>query len=359
MAAPITACILTRNEAQRLPSCIGSLRAVVAEVVVLDTGSTDGTQQLAASLGASVYAFEWVDDFSAARNAAAAYARQPFIFMVDADEQLVPGSLDPLTSYCLSATSAGRVQRENLISDTESVRELLTRVYPNAPGWRWAGRVHEQLTRDGGPPPVVQTGATLVHSGYSKELIASGEKVERNLRLLQVERQDRPDDAYVLYQIGRTHFTAGNWALAVTALQSAADRLRTDSAAYLPSLLRTLAYAAMNAGDLRLAFSVLETATDLFPDYTDLYFAYGTALLASGDGSHLHEVRQIFEDCVSLGEPDPARYETVAGVGSYRAHHNLGAYYEATGQLDPARDAYRAAADAGYAPAQARLTALM
>ena len=69
-------------------------------------------------------------------------------------------------------------------------------------------------------------------------------------------------------------------------------------------------------------------------------------------------MRSVFEGCLALGEPDPARYETVAGVGSYRAHHNLGAFYEATGQLDLARQSYQSAARCGYIPAQARLAAL-
>jgi glycosyltransferase involved in cell wall biosynthesis len=356
MPAPVTACVIARNEAKQLPACIASLRNAVAEVVVLDTGSTDATATVAASLGARVHHFAWIDDFSAARNTVVAYAAHPYILMVDADEQLAPEAADALLAYCASSHAAGRVYRDNLVADA-FVREYLTRLYPNAPGWQWTGRVHEQLTLHGAPPPSIATAVRLLHTGYVPEELASGEKVQRNLRLLELEHQSRPEDPYILYQIGRTHFVAENWQAAVTALVAAVDRGVAHGVPYLPSLLRTLAYSALNVGDLTLAFDVLRAATDLFPDYTDLYFAYATALLASGDGSRLHEVRSLFEGCLALGDPDPARYETVAGVGSYRAHHNLGAFYEATGQLDLARNSYRAAA-ASHAPSRARLTAL-
>jgi tetratricopeptide (TPR) repeat protein len=211
------------------------------------------------------------------------------------------------------------------------------------------------------PPIPVQTSVVLQHIGYRTAELERGDKIARNLRLLELEHHSRPTDPYVLYQLGRTHYAAGDWPAAQAALATAAELLATvplHTVGYLPSLLRIYAQASLRAGAIQTAFNILDTATDMFPDYTDLYFAYGLAILETGDPKRLHEVRDIFEGCLAIGEPDPARYETVTGVGSFLARHNLGAFYEAAGNLPQARVEYHQAADAGYLPSVERLAAL-
>ena len=106
------------------------------------------------------------------------------------------------------------------------------------------------------------------------------------------------------------------------------------------------------------ALDVLSLATDLFPDFTDLYFLYGVALMQLGDSARLDDIRLAFEHCLTLGEPDPTRYESVPGVGSFRAQHNLGVLYESLGQMDVARTWYSQAAGQGFDPSKNRLRGL-
>lgn len=83
----ISATIITRNEERALPACIRNIRDVVDEIVVVDSGSTDGTQQLAREL-ADVMVEHPFEDFSQQKNFAAAHAKHAWILNIDADELL-------------------------------------------------------------------------------------------------------------------------------------------------------------------------------------------------------------------------------------------------------------------------------
>src|ERR1700675_1152507 len=90
MTACLSAALIVRDEAVMLGDCLRSLCGFADEVVVVDTGSTDGTRELAAGLGARVVTFPWRGDFAAARNEALRHARGRWILYVDADERVAP-----------------------------------------------------------------------------------------------------------------------------------------------------------------------------------------------------------------------------------------------------------------------------
>ena len=83
---PISLAVIARDEEARIGRCLASVRGLVEEIVVLDTGSVDDTVRVAESYGATVHRFTWTDDFAAARNAALAHTRHPWRLMLDADE---------------------------------------------------------------------------------------------------------------------------------------------------------------------------------------------------------------------------------------------------------------------------------
>jgi glycosyltransferase involved in cell wall biosynthesis len=84
----VSLCLMVKNEAAHLPACLRSAADVVQEMIVVDTGSTDDTKEVAASLGARVFDFAWVDSFAAARNESLRHATGDWIFWLDGDEYL-------------------------------------------------------------------------------------------------------------------------------------------------------------------------------------------------------------------------------------------------------------------------------
>jgi tetratricopeptide (TPR) repeat protein len=359
----LSVCLIVRDEQRNLGEALGSVKDIAAEVVVVDTGSTDRTVEVARQHGARVHHFSWVDDFSAARNFCIQQAREPTILSLDADERLDVDSLAALHAYCQDNNGrAGRVLRTNLDAGGGVLSvESLTRLQPNKPGFRYAGRIHEQLQLHGKASPSVQTQVRLLHTGYTQEALHTGGKVERNLRLLSLAEADQPDEPYVTYQRGRTLAASGAHVEAVEAFRAALEKLGDRppaSVRYLPTLLLQLGYACLHSGDAPGTLDALSLATDLFPDFTDLYFLYGLALMQLGDAAHLDDIRLAFEHCLTLGEPDSTRYESVPGVGSFRAQHNLGVFYESFGQIDAARTWYVKAASQDFGPSLERLRRL-
>src|SRR6266567_7870567 len=84
----VSLCLMVRNEEAKLATCLQSAIDLVHETIVLDTGSTDGTRELATKLGARVFDFPWCDDFAAGRNECIRHATGDFIFWMDADERI-------------------------------------------------------------------------------------------------------------------------------------------------------------------------------------------------------------------------------------------------------------------------------
>src|SRR5262249_29685719 len=96
---PVSVCIIARNEAHNLPAAIASVQSCVEEIIVLDTGSTDNTVEVAQELGIQVHCKPWQDDFSLAKNKVISYATSDYILVLDSDEQLLPESRTAIQSF--------------------------------------------------------------------------------------------------------------------------------------------------------------------------------------------------------------------------------------------------------------------
>jgi GT2 family glycosyltransferase/glycosyltransferase involved in cell wall biosynthesis/SAM-dependent methyltransferase/tetratricopeptide (TPR) repeat protein len=194
----ISVCIITRNEEEFLDRCLRSIRQTASQIIVVDTGSTDRTVEIAKSHGAEVHHFTWCDDFSAARNAALEYARGEWILVLDADEELPKEQhANLLKDLKDSKAIAFRLPLRNL-GESECVP--VPRLFRNLPKAYFQGRIHEQAfpsllssAKTWGMEVKLGT-AEILHHGYSSQLTGSRDKVERNLRLLKLAVAETPDD---------------------------------------------------------------------------------------------------------------------------------------------------------------------
>jgi glycosyltransferase involved in cell wall biosynthesis len=89
----ISLCMIVKDEAENLPRCLESVQDLVHECIVVDTGSTDATCDIATRYGARVHSFTWNNDFAAARNVSLDYATGDWVLVLDADEVLTPEAL--------------------------------------------------------------------------------------------------------------------------------------------------------------------------------------------------------------------------------------------------------------------------
>ena len=84
--AKISQCMIVKNEEANIERALSWGKGVVSEQIVVDTGSTDRTVEIAERMGAKIYHFEWIDDFAAAKNFAISKAKYEWIALLDADE---------------------------------------------------------------------------------------------------------------------------------------------------------------------------------------------------------------------------------------------------------------------------------
>lgn len=220
----LSVCMIVKNEEQNLGRALESFRALVeqgAEIVVLDTGSTDRTVEIAAAAGATVAHFPWIDDFAAARNRAFAQASGEWLAVVDADEVLTP-------DFCSSARRVLAETKATALSiPTTSVDDrglpgatvMSVRLIRNGMGYAYEGRVHEVLTtsitRLGGRTDAAME-LTLVHHGYTTAESARKDRHARNVKLLEAAHAADPSEPRYWHYLGAEYKTAGDHEKAAT-----------------------------------------------------------------------------------------------------------------------------------------------
>ena len=182
----VCAALIVKNEEKFLPECLASLKGRVDEVVIVDTGSTDRTREIAVASGAKVFDFPWVNDFAAARNAGLEQVVSSWVLYIDADERLVMPKGDRLASLLDHPQAVGaRLNFRPMMRGTPC-REY--RMFRNRRDIRFVGAIHETVVPDldklskNGASEIIDIDAELVHLGYEGDLT---HKYRRNLPMLR------------------------------------------------------------------------------------------------------------------------------------------------------------------------------
>ena len=249
-------------------------------MIVVDTGSTDRTVEIAESFGAKVVHFPWNGSFADARNVSLDNATGDWIMYLDADEH-IEGEDAPRLRELL-----GRTWREGFYlvetnytggEDTGSATtHLALRLWRRRPEYRFEGRIHEQKTHTMPmflPERFETTTIRVRHYGYLNQRIASKEKSQRNIELLEQEARENPSP-FNDYNLGSEYLALGDAAKARTHFDRAWESLRSipgmSSAGYVPLLVSRAARARREAGDHAAAGQAVDEGLATYPDHTDL-----------------------------------------------------------------------------------------
>ena len=224
----ISLTLIVKNEASNLEPCLAGIRELVHEVIVVDTGSTDGTRQIAERLGAQVFDFAWIDDFAAARNAAIGHATGDWIFWLDADDRIDTDNLARLKRLFGSLRDENAGYRMTCRSIDRAGSATITdhfRLFRNRPDIRWAYRIHEQILpairRTNGV--LRETDVVIIHTGYA-DPATHRRKLERNLALLELALREHPGETSVLYHLAVNYTAVGRPADALPVLKEGLSR---------------------------------------------------------------------------------------------------------------------------------------
>jgi glycosyltransferase involved in cell wall biosynthesis len=204
----VSLCMIVCNEEGNLPVCLRPMRGVVDEIVIADTGSVDRTKSIAAAFGAKIFDLPWCDSFSAARNESIRHATGDWILWLDADEFFDVENLEKLKRLLAELGSDNtayfmkQISQHRSASGAETVVDQV-RLFRNHPDHRWTYHVHEQIqpALEASGTQFRSTPIAIQHRGYTDDNLAI-RKLERNLRLAQLDLAENPDDAFVLFNLG-------------------------------------------------------------------------------------------------------------------------------------------------------------
>jgi hypothetical protein len=289
-AAPdLSLCLIVRDEAARLPACLDSVRALGAELVVVDTGSIDDTPRIARAAGARVHAIPWPGDFAAARNASLALATGRWVLVLDADETLAPASVEAIRRIVAGPAdhACSLVQRNLLPDGAGHVAVRIVRLFPNRPDLRFERPIHEQvntsLERAG--IRIVDTEIVLGHSGYADARMMPA-KLARNRAIIAAALAADPDgDPNLRYFYAGTFADDGDHlrAAAEYAACAVASRGRRGRLAVAAVIKGAECLARLGRGDQAEALLAAEPGAAEHPLACDVRAAAARARGADGE----------------------------------------------------------------------------
>lgn len=240
----LSVCMVAKNEEKFLGRCLESIRGLADQIVVVDTGSTDKTVEIAKQHGAEVYFRAWDHDFSAARNEAMRHATGDWILILDADEELPADQHAALRKHLTEeSVIAWRLPLTDIGRENEGVSQV-PRLFRNAPSLFYVSRIHEQVYAS------VETrrqqwgmenrfgAAKLLHYGYQAAVVKDRDKVSRNLRLLELANEEFPNDVNLLMNLGLELWRAGQYQFALEAYDNAYRAMTTAPYEETPPELR-------------------------------------------------------------------------------------------------------------------------
>jgi glycosyltransferase involved in cell wall biosynthesis len=344
--------MIVKNEEKSLKRCIDSVKNLVDEIIIVDTGSTDNTKQIAFKLGAKVFDYVWDEDFSKARNFSISKSKSDWNLVLDADEYIL-SSGHLIREF--SNTNVDKIGRLKIISsyrengEERHASSFVSRLFPNKE-ISFEGRVHEQLNSN---LPRENLNVSVGHEGYYQM-----DKTDRNLPLLLKELETSPNDAYFLYQVGKQYYLKKNY-IEANIYFGLSFSVVGDHAYFKPKLVVDYLYSCLRSREFESGLKLIEKEKANLDFSSDFHFACGVffmELILSNVNkyiSYLPNIKEEYVKCIKIGEEQGSDH--VLGTGSYLALYNLGAFYEASGNIQEAVKYYQQSKSYGYKLAENRL----
>ncbi|MFS0918936.1 glycosyltransferase [Brevibacillus sp. 179-C 1.1 NHS] len=335
----LSLCMIVKDEADQIEACLSSVHMVVDEIIVVDTGSTDGTQEICRKFGAKVVEAPWENSFAKARNTGLQAAKGEWILWLDADEvlqeenqgelrQAVGASKDD--AFFMKIIHYIGSQKEQASRHT-AYRCGQIRLFRNKKGFQFVRDIHEVLqwpaiaSRD---LPIPLLPVHIHHFGYMDDAVKCKQKALRNLKLLRQEKKQTRQDPWCDYHLANEFFRAKQWEDAFTLVNQAIKGFLSTKQPP-PSICYKLKFDILfQHGSMRGAWPGIARAIQIYPNYVDLHFYKGVFLMEHG---LYPEAIKAFERCLEIGDEQWEHFSE-QGLGSFHAFHYLGRCMERMGK---------------------------
>ncbi len=302
----LSVCMIVKDEAEFIEGAVGSVKGVADQVVVVDTGSSDDTVELARAAGAQVEFFPWTGDFSAARNASLDAATSDWVLVLDADERLTESSRTTLRAILEEYRDEDDlrvvcVKINNYTRDGRFINDGFSgRLFRRHPVMRFDGRVHEEVARGRNDVSTdYRLDLAFDHYGADPEVMREKAKDDRNLALLESRLAEAPDDLLTWFYVASQHWVGGRREEALDAFARVLELYDRDPSGYGVGIRNVpVAYSYvglvrghLNVGRIEEASKVALRGEARFPENPDILFHSGLVSVQQGE---LQEARDLF-----------------------------------------------------------------
>lgn len=272
----LSACMIVKDEERFLGRCLESIRNAVDEIIVVDTGSTDRTVEIARRYGAKVYFHAWNNSFSEARNYSIQYATGDWILQIDADETLEQADI-PLLHRAIQSNlyNAIYVAIHNAIPDGVS-KHYFERVFRRGKA-HYEGIVHNQLIVEGAK---ASSEIRLYHIGYNLDEEQMRRKRERTIALLRKQIEEDPENIFARANLIRAYRGQKAYEKVIVEGEAAlALHSSRETFANRQTILGDMVYCHMKLGHLEQAEALARTGLEEYPDNMDIRMFLGAVYI--------------------------------------------------------------------------------
>lgn len=304
----ISGCLIVKNEAETIEKCIQSMLSILDELIVIDTGSTDCTVELAKKYTNLIYSYTWKDDFAEARNFAISKASYPWIIFLDADEYFSERSLSNIRKTIdeeNGSADAFMINGYNISLDSNQIADKFTvvRVFRNHPKIKYYGRIHESLKKTGNFVIADCTDIIeIFHTGYNRMIVEKQDKNERNIILLKRDLEDNPSNGNAHFYLSQQYVGMEKYEKvqfhANEALKHGISAIGREANAYVNYIHSSLMLKNKSLASL---IELCNECINKHPKYPDIYLLLAECLFKN---SQIENAVRILEDFLSNDEWD-------------------------------------------------------
>jgi len=367
----ISVCIITKNQSKNIRECLQRLIPLKYEIIVVDTGSTDNTKDVALEYTDKVFDYKWCDDFSAARNFSIRKATQDYVLIIDSDEFLTEFNKTELEDLIKNNNKyVGRICRTNIQWDGNeqvNITERINRLFPKEL-YHYTGRIHEQIVtneivgaadknnsgeddknkdknnnknednknedsinnEDNKEYVTYNLPILIDHIGYDGDIEFRKIKTQRNIDLLNKDLQENGEDPYTLYQLGKSYYMQQDYTEACEYFGRALSFDLNPKLEYMIDMVETYGYALINLKQFKEALQY-ENIYQEFGNRPEFKFLMGLIYMNN------EMYHKAIDEFLKATEYEVCQTE---GVNSYKAFYNVGVIYECLGDTDAAIQYY-------------------
>lgn len=353
----LSLCMIARNEEAFIGDALASAQSVVDEIIVVDTGSTDRTVEIAKSYGARVFFKEWENDFAKARNESLRHATGDWVLIMDADERIPDGFEENLRSLLVPIEQplSYLLYIKNYMQEEDEGSVLghyMVRLFRKTAETRFFGVIHEQLYPNWGEVTIPENTFYFTHLGYAKVEKKEAKIENRNIPLLKKaleETEGKNPSLYSFYAFYMGTSIVDTEEVKMWLQKSIEACPDPSRAAHIPvaylDYMRAFYYSRDYAEGIEVARKGLDTVTAL-KDYPDFWDSFGTLLLAN---ENYDESIEAFEKALELVSSDSDQGVFFAArtsrIGSWGTLMNLGLAYALQKEQAKAQEYFTKALD--------------